>query len=380
MAKPLSISTIIEEVMSAISRAAYHPHRVDVYKFISDPDDSTVESGQQYIVTGTGTSGVFIGNENKFATRSPIPAAWGYSDPTVDVLVYLIDEERLVTWTGSEWIQVALGVLSDVPPPGGTAFDAPASAGIENNATRHDHVHAMADPTAGITTQVTSATTTSDEGTASAPARSDHTHGMTVNMTEVAGSITDVQHSTLAGGNLHGLAVPNGANGFISGADQASLDNLIANPPGPPAFTAVSTAAIANQPIESGTILEIMEDFTSYGVPTWNRTSATELTCTKPGLYSLSGEILMAAGFASILTQMWIKLSGNIIKTTWFSLDEGANSLEYGLWFPATAGQILTFEIGQGPDLANGAIIHAVDGPGTANPTHGTQLRMNFIE
>ena len=373
MAK-LSISTIIEEVMSAISLAAYHPHRQDVHAFVDDPSDASVIDREQYIVAEVGVAqGVFVGNENLFGTR--INNVWSYVTPRVDVLVYLLDEERLVTWTGTVWQDADIGILADTPPTGGTAFDDPAAAGTDRNASRHDHVHAMAAPTAGITTQVTSATTTSDEGSNSAPARADHSHGMTVNMTQVAGAITDVQHSTRTGGNLHALAIPSGAAGFMSGIDKTTLDNLAANPGG--GFAAVSTAAIANQPIESGTVLEVMEDFASYGSPTWTRTSATTLTCTKAGLYSLSGEILFYGAFANQTIQMWIKKSGNVIKTTWFSLADSGDSVEYGLWFDAVAGDTLILEIGQGPSLGDGARIDADNG---GNPTHGTQLRMTFIQ
>ena len=575
-----SLSTIIETVMSAISRAAYHPGRQDVYAYVTDPTDGNVVDRQLYICIGT--VGVFAGpNENQYGSR--IGGVWSFTAPTNDVLVYLIDEEKLVTYTGTEWKDADIGILADVPPTGGTAFDAPAAAGIDQNASRHDHVHEMAAPAPNVTTAVAGNVTASAEGSATAPSRSDHVHGLAVgvvaniapvgtaasagtssavaladhvhahaiqidptlhalaialgnagflsgfdkdkldniapgaevnplqfamaditgvtndlqhgdkstgslhalaaalgvagfmsgadkdkldniapgaevnptqfpmgsvtgvtndiqhgtkstgdlhalaiagapgtpgfisgvsqdkldnldplaqpnvvttvhgrtgaivavagdyDMTQVSGAITALQHATQTDPLLHAVAVSGGADGFMSGADKATLDTLVGNP-GAAAFAAVSTIAINNQPIEPGTILQVMDGITSYGAPTWTRTNSTTLECVKDGLYSLNGEILIEAPFApTALTEMFIKLAGNPVKVTWFSLNEGIDSVEYGLWFNAAVGDTLIFEIGQAPDLSNQVKIFATY-PGSGDPAHGTQLRLTLIQ
>lgn len=126
---------IIQDVMAAISLSAYHPHRENVYKFLRDPNDPTIVDRQQYIVDAGLTSGVFVGKENQFCTR--VGTTWQYEAPTTNVLVYLIEDEDLISWDGSNWVQADLGVLSnDQPQPVGLY-----SSGVSLHASRSDHAH-----------------------------------------------------------------------------------------------------------------------------------------------------------------------------------------------------------------------------------------------
>jgi hypothetical protein len=81
---------------------------------------------------------------------------------------------------------------------------AAAAAGVATTAARADHKHDVS------TAAPSTLGTANAEGTASSLARADHVH----------------DHGSQTSGTLHALAIADGANGFLSGADKTKLNNL----------------------------------------------------------------------------------------------------------------------------------------------------------
>jgi hypothetical protein len=86
--------------------------------------------------------------------------------------------------------------------------DDAANPGVATTGSRSDHTHAIVADVAVTVTDATNA-----EGASTSFARADHTHS----------------HGSRGGGTLHADSVSGGASGFMTGADKALLDTLVAS-------------------------------------------------------------------------------------------------------------------------------------------------------
>ena len=116
-----------------------------------------------------------------------------------------------------------------------------ASAGSLDKAARADHQHPVS--TAAPGTQVLSDASSAQEGSATSLMRSDArlivttaapvslgTSNQQGNATTLARSNHVHDHGTQSTGNHHAVAIPSGANGFMSGADKQKLDDATSTP------------------------------------------------------------------------------------------------------------------------------------------------------
>ncbi len=188
--------------------------------------------GDRYIVD-TVPTGAWVGQTDNIATWDGV--AWTFTIPENGWATYAETPEIIYIFDGVTWNGLSTTPLSDaVPQDIGTA-----AAGIGTAASRDDHVHSLGTPGAPPDTLTF---TPGVAGSSVTPAREDHRHRLataspvTIGTANAGGTSTSGvrsdhvhAHGNQTSGSLHAVAVASGANGFISGADQAKLDSITAS-------------------------------------------------------------------------------------------------------------------------------------------------------
>ena len=119
---------------------------------------------------------------------------------------------RIKAITGkSNWWDAPVKTIEQLNTEISAAVPASRNIAAGNGLTGGGDLSADRTLTLGTPGSITSSSTNSVTSTS-------HTHAIT--------SINDTIHGNRGGGSLHALAVAGGANGFLSGADKAKLDNL----------------------------------------------------------------------------------------------------------------------------------------------------------